>query len=456
MRRGALRHRSPRAILETVALTLAFPAIGFALDRNDPFFLSQRFPWVVLAPMLISLRHGFLLGLSCALFLDTGLAVAWRAQLLPMGRFPGGMMVGLVGIAMFCGQFSDVWKREIVRLDAGFKQLRRQRDELARGHFLLELSHDRLEQHLAGQLPSLRDALAGARELAQSTARAPSDALAQAMLDIFATYCMVEVASLYWIQDGTPAAHPAAVVGRPDAVRHDDPLVARALASGRLTYAAGATDEDREEDASHLLAALPLLDMHGRTHLILCVQSIPFFAFEPKNLQALSLLAGNFADLLATRGRETDLERGRRHEFEIRLARAVRDAQQHGVPSTVAVLVVRPGSPVGEIVDTLLGGALEAADVPYAFRDPNGQRYVFILLPAADERGAAALDQRLRRIVERELRTTLQGAGVSYSAHPLRTRDQLAAIMRLLGDVPARTTQEEEPTDALGQARPPR
>jgi hypothetical protein len=450
VRGGSLGHRSPRAITEALVMTVGFSLAGFLIDRRDPLLVGHPFPWIILPPILISLRHGFLLGLSSAVMLDTALALAWRVHLVPMGRFPSEMFVGLVGIAMLSGQFSDVWKREIMRLDAGFQQLRRQRDELARSHFLLELSHDRVEEQLAGQRPSLREALAGARRVAQDTSRAdrrpPLEAIAAAIVDVFATHCLLEVGGLYAIVAGELATGPVAIVGHPDALRADDPLVRHALSTRQLSYAPQATGQDRDGGGpSSLLAALPLVDLRGTVHAVLCVQAIPFFAFEGRNLQAMALLAGHFADLVMTRGQATDLERGRRHEFEIRLARAVRDAQDHAVSNMVAVLLIQPGSLISNIIDVLLGGALEAADVPYTVHDPSGKRYVFILLPAADEAAASALDQRLRRIVERELGTTLPGAGVLFSAHPLRTGPNLVAVLRLLG---------EEGVDAYAQTGP--
>src|SRR5438132_2840955 len=59
---GGLELRSPRAIVETLVITTAIPALGWAVDANDPFFVKHHFAWLCFAPLLVSLRHGFTLG----------------------------------------------------------------------------------------------------------------------------------------------------------------------------------------------------------------------------------------------------------------------------------------------------------------------------------------------------------------------------------------------------------
>src|SRR5207237_535221 len=80
---GGLELRSPRAIVETIVITAAIPALGWAVDRNDPFFVKHHFAWLCFAPLLVSLRHGFTLGFASAAVLDLAMIVAWRARIVP-------------------------------------------------------------------------------------------------------------------------------------------------------------------------------------------------------------------------------------------------------------------------------------------------------------------------------------------------------------------------------------
>src|SRR5690606_24420081 len=61
-----------RAWLETIFITLLAPAIGWALDGRDPFFLQARMAWIALAPLLVGLHHGSAQALVCSLCLLVG------------------------------------------------------------------------------------------------------------------------------------------------------------------------------------------------------------------------------------------------------------------------------------------------------------------------------------------------------------------------------------------------
>lgn len=429
---AGLELRSPRAILETVALTVALPLIGWLVDKNDPFFLRYRFSWLLFAPLLIALRHGFMLGFVSAAALDVAIVVGWRAHIVPIERFPGESLVGLIAVAMLVGQFSDVWKREIVRLDAGFGVLRKQHNELSRSQFLLELSHDRLDQQVGRAANSLREAMAAVRELAQD-ADAPSYAsLGDAMMEVFGAYCMLEVGELYTVERGV-LGKLVAVLGRPGTLDPRDPLVADALSTGQLTYVPAATLPDRDRDLvkSPLLAAVPFVDTNGRVNAILCVRAMPFISFEKRNLEAMATLAGHFADVVTHGGMPSTAERGRKELFEVRLMRALRDLQARKIPSVVSFLWIRRGAPISDTVDVLLGGALRELEFPYVARDPDGNSFIYVLLPMADEALAHSLEARFENIARKNLNMDLERAGATFSFHILAPSDSVLGIFRM-------------------------
>lgn len=299
------RIESSRAAVEGLVITLAIPLIGWVVDHNDPFFLGGHFPWLALAPLLIALRHGFMLGFGSAVLLDVALVLAWRLQFVPVSRFPGEPLVGLIVVAMIAGQFSDLWQREIATLEIGFQGLRRQSNELARAHFLLEVSHDRLDDKVERSRSTLREAMSALRE-AMSAATTVSFAVqGNTMLEIFATHCGLEVAELVSVSDGT-LGDRCAVLGRPEAMTSDDPLLVHALRTGQLTYIPAATRPDRSRNfaKSPLLAAIPFVDSSGEIAAVLCVQAMPFISFEKRNLETMATLGGHFADVVrATRAK---------------------------------------------------------------------------------------------------------------------------------------------------------
>jgi hypothetical protein len=435
-RRPAVLARPIQAVIETIVITTLVPAIGFLANPGDPFYLSSGFPWLAMAPLLIGLRHGSTLGLASAVALDIGLAVAWRTQVVELQDFPGDALIGLLALAMLCGLFSDAWKREIRRLNAAFREMRGQVDQLSRYNFLLELSHERFEAQLARPVPSLHKALTAARAIASGASTASLDLLGRSMVEVFASYCMVEDAALVAVIAGVPAGAPAATHGNPAAFRPDDPLVVAALRSGRLAYvprierSESATPED-----SPWLLVLPLVDTTGRPQAVLCVRSIPFFAFERQNLGTLATLGGHFADLIALGGDAMAPEAARRRQFEVRLARALIDYQDQGWASAVVHLVLQHGTPIADILEVLVESALDDFEFPLVVRRTNGDLHGFFVLPHTEHDAAGrAARTRLERITKQELRLSIEEAGGRLTSHALKTALDVAAIHRLVDD----------------------
>jgi hypothetical protein len=420
-----------RAALESAVLAGAAPAIGCLLDRRDAFFLAHRFSWLAFIPLLVGLRHGFVLGCASALLLDACLVFSWRAHALGVAAFPGETLVALIALAMLAGQFSDVWRRESKRALAGLDSVRKRLDETSRAHALLELSHDRLDEQTRGA-PNLREALAAVRALASGVHGGRWEPLAPAILEIFATYAMVEVASLHRVPSGGAAEPEAvAVLGRPRAMAPHDPLVREALGTGRLTYLPAVAKGPRGP-ASNLLVAVPFIDAAGRARAVLCVESLPFMAFHQGNLQLIATLAGHLSDLFW--GAARDALGGRRQQFEQRVAQALEERRASDVPVALAGLRVRRGSPMSDIVAVVLGGALREGDVPLVTRELGGDHVVYLLLPGTDEGAARALEERIANVVRQELHLPLDRAGALFAFHLPGGRDTAAGAVRLVAE----------------------
>lgn len=292
-----------KRVAESAVVTLAIPAIGYAIDPADPFFLHQRFPWLVFAPLLVALRHGFTLGFGSAFALAAALIVAWRNRLVPMGGFPGEPAVGLVALAMIAGQFAELWKRETRHREGRLALLREEVDRLARSHLLLEASHDRLDEQLQRKGASLRHAVGALDELVGDGFSMVTHG--SAVLDLFAAHCGLEVGELVRVEHGGTAGERYAALGRVEPMRRDDPLFLQAVRSGRLTYIPAATGSGRDPAVSRspLLAAVPFTDGAGVVHAVLCVQAMPFLAFDAQNLDAMVVIAAGLAERLRDRPR---------------------------------------------------------------------------------------------------------------------------------------------------------
>ncbi|MFX5245279.1 hypothetical protein ABTD35_21060, partial [Acinetobacter baumannii] len=77
---------------------------------------------------------------------------------------------------MICGEFSSLWRNRVRRAESVQAYLEQRLEYLTHQHYLLRLSHDRLEQDLISRPVSMRDALVSLRGLA-SASGAAGDAL---------------------------------------------------------------------------------------------------------------------------------------------------------------------------------------------------------------------------------------------------------------------------------------
>ncbi|MBK6638981.1 MAG: DUF4118 domain-containing protein [Rhodocyclaceae bacterium] len=146
--------------------TFALPAIAIGLAwwavPQDPLLIKAAFPWLWLAPVLVALRYGVMPGLiSSTLLLGNWLLADTLGRVsveFPQNFFFGGGLLVLV-----CGEFSDVWRDRISRMDETNIYITERLSRLTQRHLLLNLSHDRLEQEMLARPGSLRDALAKLR-----------------------------------------------------------------------------------------------------------------------------------------------------------------------------------------------------------------------------------------------------------------------------------------------------
>ncbi len=416
--------RPARVYLETIVITALFPAVGYAIDSHDPFFLTHSFSWLAVAPILIALRHGFALGFASAMATDLAVAFFWRTVLLQDHMpFPGEVVVGMIAMTMIAGQFSDVFRRDTQRFRRGLQTARRRLDTLSRAHFLLELSHERMAQQRGPAAPNLRDAIVAAGRLLRGGTSLAD--IAPALLEIYGAYFSVEVASLHDVNNDVMAPDALAVIGKPRVVKKSDALLKDALAQGLLTYLPAALARGAHPSTTALLAAVPFVDTGGKLRAVLAVESMPFVAFERKNLEAMVVLGGHVADLFV----EETIQHGGRANLEFVLERALLDLRSASVPATLALLRVSSTGRANDLVDIVMGSALRELDFPYSTRDDSGDLLVYVLLPMSDEAVALALFDRMTKMVARELDMTMAGAGARFAYHVLTALDTVDSAL---------------------------
>ena len=283
---------------ETAFLTAAFPALGFFTHAQDPLYLHTSFAWPLLAPLLLGLRYGFKNAVASALALVAAITLFWHDGGVHAG-YPAQASVGILVTGMLAGVFRNRWSRRLTRALRSDDHHKQRLAVFTRAWHLLQHSHDRLEQRLAGTTRSLHGALADLRQefLAANPAEPPFFGLGDRILSVFASFGSVQLATLHPVtRDGVilpAAAHLGQLASpSPDDLLLSEALRSKAVASVRDLDHSGAPDTD-------LLCAIPLCDVRGRVRGIVAVRDMIFIAFNDETLRALAVLGGHVGDLLA-------------------------------------------------------------------------------------------------------------------------------------------------------------
>jgi len=284
----------PLAMLgEILLLPLAAVVIGSAVSPEDPLLSAAAFPWTWFAPIILALRYGPLAGLGGAGIL----LAAWLALSLgSYDTFPKLFFLGGLILVMLVGEFSSLWLARTRRAETMQIYLDQRLEHLTHQHYLLRLSHDRLEQDLISRPMSMRDAL----RLLQGQSGEPAASSGLALLRLLAQYCQLESAALHRLVDGQPESVPVARIGNAGDLHANDPLIRQTLEMERLCHVAQASEEMQQR--TRYLIAAPAIDLNGEAHALLTVEELPFFALQDETLQTINLLLSYYADGLAEQG----------------------------------------------------------------------------------------------------------------------------------------------------------
>jgi polysaccharide biosynthesis protein PelD len=221
--------------------------------------------------------------------------VAWRVLQEPVAHeaFPVMYFVGGLLLTMVCGEFSSLWRSRIRRLSQANAYLEDRIERVTNRLFMVQRSHDVLEQDLLLQPSTLRQALGDMR--ARSLAgQLDAPAAARAFLDFLGVHCQIESAQVINLAPGSAHGMTLASVGQVVPVDLDDALVRHALDHHRLAHVqAGFPVHEAHTD--HLVAAPLVLGTH-REPALLVVSHMPFLALHDEALELMAVLCSSFSD----------------------------------------------------------------------------------------------------------------------------------------------------------------
>lgn len=420
--------------MEVLIIPVLAIVLGWLASPQDPMLLHAVFPWLWLAPVLISLRYGVMPGLMACVPLLANWIIADRLHLVSESFnleyiFGGGLLV------LLCGEFSDVWRDRIIRMDETNVYLTERLSRLTKRHLLLNLSHDRLEQEMLTRPTSLRDALAHLRMLAtehgQSAEPMPG---ATELLHLLSQYVNIESAVLYSLKpsgSGLVLGDEVMRLGEPEPLVDDDELLQLALEQQQLAHIA--SKDLSQHRRSRQLVVSPLVAGSSELIGVLAVTRMPFFSINVENLQMMSVILSYYADNLRNAplvGLIREQLPAMPIQYAEELARMRQMQKRIGIPSQILVMTFT-GS-LKNVIPAEFLRIKRGLDL-YWQLDISGQPSIAVLMPFAS---SAAMDGFLQRIegwLVHRFNGNFDSLGIHLRAIDFSSVDPLDALVEAIG-----------------------
>lgn len=412
-------------VIEMLFFALLAPLAGTYLFAHDPLGLNSGFPWAAALPIVFAARYGSSWGLGCAL-------VAALACFYPWAVYEGqataltALGLGTVIVSVIAGDSATAWRRRSGQAEAENQYLRHRLKEFSTDYHVLKVSHGQLEEYMAGQRLSLRQALQQLRPVLSSNdegLQAGSDLMA-----VFAQFCSVQIAGLYAMKsDSAVDVKPVATHGDMSELPHFDPLLKLALkerrvVSVKLESLAGDSHE------SELLAVVPLVDAQDHLHGVLAIKDMHFMAFQQENLNILALLGGYIGDMLTRSRGQSQSNEG---WFSAELDTALRFAHSHSVQSSLLCLQLVQAERSQEIIEFITSNirSLDSAWFPPV---EHSLPSAAILMPLMSQMQCEAYLHRLASTVSKEFQMELRPLIKNVATMQIAAGDDRAVCLNFI------------------------
>jgi len=395
---------------EVIILPLLALAIAYWLEPEG-MFAGDRFPWIWLAPVLVTLRYGLVAGLVAAgvfvaafvvLSHTGGLPAIW-----PREQFLGGLL-----LTMICGQFSDLWEKRFARQQVLQQYSEQRLDALTRDFYITRLSHDILEQNLITQPATLRNAFEDLRQLIDREQASLRGEAAQSLLVLLAHYTRMEAMAFHPLEGDRFAPEPAVVIGPRARLNLHDPLVVAALEKG--TNAFYPVSQIIAENVSDYLAVIPVEAPGNRLLGLLVIRDMPFLALNEENLMMAKAILQYFADELSAFEESLALRRSLPTcppRFARELLKLSHLRQRLALQSVLVHITVPAGTRQTQILG-VLERSRRGLDLHWRYQDAHGNETVLKLMPLTRAVGAEGFSQRFSDLMKQRFRATSESLGL--------------------------------------------
>jgi len=289
------------AYIEIILLSLIVPMLGFVFSPHDIFFLQATFPWIILSPLLVSLRYGTISGIISLFIIAIALLLLIRFNNGDMSQFPLHTIAGMIILSLIAGSIIEAWKQRFKTLTQEKTYVDMRLNQVDNAYRVLQASHAQLEDKFVGKTLSLRQSLELIQTDLNQYPRNPLSLVAQKTLDLLAQFEWLEIAAIYAIDPKIGIIEkPLVSQGKMPPLMVNDELLKRCLASGKPSSISKSTYlQQPHKIHSNLIAAIPIVDAKQKIWCILAVRQMQFTEFHQQNINLLGLIGRYTANLLA-------------------------------------------------------------------------------------------------------------------------------------------------------------
>lgn len=387
-------------VVELVFFACLLPAGGLLAFPENPTGLSSGFPWVVVGSIIFAARYGSGWGVSCSIL--TGLFLHIPAEAYAsLSAQHSTLALGTIVISMLVGDASSTWRKRSRNSEAENEYLRHRLKEFSTDYHVLKVSHGLLEEYMAGQRLSLREALQQLKPVLTSNKQGME--AGGELMAIFSHFCSIQVAGLYALDDdGKIGQTPVAIHGDMIELPMFDTLLRTALSQKEMVSIKLESLAENHHQNS-LLAVVPLVDTDGYIHGVLAIKDMHFMAFQQENLNLLALL-GFYVGNQLTRSRGEALSRA--DWFLAELDTVMRFAHSHNTESSLLALKFWNIDEASQAA-VYVSESIRSLDASWIITDSEGASVLCLLLPLMSENQCIAFVHRMNRQVDEKYSKTL-------------------------------------------------
>lgn len=430
-------------VIELAIFAAVVPSIGYLFFSHDPVGMNAGFPWFIIPPVVFAARYGALWGFLCALASAAVLAYPFAAYAGEMSHLIA-LGVGTTILSIVVGDYSTAGKKQSAQEFAENQYLRHRLKEFSKDYHILKVSHGQLEEFMAGQRLSVRQALQQLKPLLTTNNNEELQAGSELMA-VFAQFGAVQVAGLYGIKSRDRInPRPVATHGNMPELQLFDPLLKLAIESHQL-ISVKLEAQANETVESQLLAVVPIVDSHDHLHGVLAIKDMHFMAFQQENLNVLALLGSYIGDMLT---RSKSVGESRSGWFLAELDNAVRFATTNRVQSALLAIKLK-NTDQTQLVADFLGSNIRSLDSSWQPHSATGNNTVVILMPLMNEDQCNAYLQRIAKKLFDEQNIELNNVASEVRMKQIKKRDTRETCLKFINNMTG-GTEGDKPKKSKG------